>query len=184
MDRKNSIRKQYQKKRREKYFEISKDFFNPLISLTKKIKKSEKIFISLYYPSLFELNILKIFDVEYFKKFNFLLPIIEKKGSMNFYKWKKKDILFVNDQGILEPLKSKIIIPKIMLVPLLAYDNKKNRLGFGKGFYDRYLYNNFKKDIKIITVGVAFSFQKHHNLPVNKNDFRLDYIITEKGIIE
>ena len=90
MDRKNSIRKQYQKKRREKYFEISKDFFNPLISLTKKIKKSEKIFISLYYPSLFELNILKIFDVEYFKKFNFLLPIIEKKGSMNFYKWKKK----------------------------------------------------------------------------------------------
>ena len=37
---------------------------------------------------------------------------------------------------------------------------------------------------KIITVGVAFSFQKHHNLPVNKKDFKLDYIITENGFIK
>ena len=36
---------------------------------------------------------------------------------------------------------------------------------------------------KILAVGVAFSFQKHHNLPVNKKDFKLDHIITEKGII-
>ena len=36
---------------------------------------------------------------------------------------------------------------------------------------------------KIITVGVAFSFQKYHKLPVNKKDFSLDYVITEKGVI-
>ena len=39
-----------------------------------------------------------------------------------------------------------------------------------------------KKNKKILTVGVAFSFQKHHNLPINDDDYRLDYIITEKGI--
>ena len=46
---------------------------------------------------------------------------------------------------------------------------------------------SFKKYLKahkkILTVGVAFSFQKYHKLPVNKKDFKLDYIITDKGII-
>ena len=46
----------------------------------------------------------------------------------------KKDLLSINKYGILEPLKSKIIVPTVILVPLLAYDNQKNRLGYGKGF--------------------------------------------------
>ena len=58
----------------------------------------------------------------------------------------------------------------------------KNRLGYGKGFYDRYLNKYLKKFRNILTVGVAFSFQKHHKLPVNKNDIKLNFIITEKGI--
>jgi 5-formyltetrahydrofolate cyclo-ligase len=67
-------------------------------------------------------------------------------------------------------------------VPLLAFDKNKNRLGYGKGFYDRYLKKYLKKNKKILTVGIAFSFQEYKNLPVNKNDYKLDYIITEKGI--
>ena len=55
---------------------------------------------------------------------------------------------------------------------------KKYRLGYGKGFYDRYL-KIFKN---ILTVGVAFSFQKHHKLPINNKDMKLNYILTEKGI--
>ena len=93
----------------------------------------------------------------------------------------KKDVLFVNKYGILEPLKSKKIIPDIILVPLLAFDKNKNRLGYGKGFYDKYLKKMIKKK-KILTVGVAFSFQKYHKLPTNNKDVKLDYILTEKGI--
>ena len=70
----------------------------------------------------------------------------------------------------------------LILVPVLAFDIKKNRLGYGKGFYDRYLNKYLKKYSNIITVGVAFSFQKHHKLPIDKNDVKLDYILTEKGI--
>jgi len=65
----------------------------------------------------------------------------------------------------------------------LAYDKQKNRLGYGKGFYDKYLNRYFNKHKNILTVGIAFSFQKHHNLPVNSKDFKLDFIITEKGIL-
>ena len=103
---------------------------------------------------------------------------------MNFYEWKKHDILTLNKYGVPEPMNLKKKIPSIILVPLLAFDKNKNRLGYGKGFYDRYLTKNFKANKKILAVGVAFSFQKHHKLPVNYKDFKLDYIITEKGVIE
>ena len=68
-------------------------------------------------------------------------------------------------------------------MPVLAFDNNKCRLGYGKGFYDRYLNKYLRKFENIITVGVAFSFQKHHKLPRNKKDVKLKYILTEKGIL-
>ena len=94
----------------------------------------------------------------------------------------KKSLLLVNKFGILEPQKTKNSVPNLMLLPILAFDRNKYRLGYGKGFYDRYLNKYLKKFSNIITVGVAFSFQKHHKLPIDKNDVKLDYILTEKGI--
>ena len=96
---------------------------------------------------------------------------------------KKNDVLLINKYGIPEPVESKEIIPSLVLLPLLAYDKNKNRIGYGKGFYDKFLYQFLKTRKKIFTVGVAFSFQKHHKLPNNNKDFKLDYIITDKGII-
>jgi 5-formyltetrahydrofolate cyclo-ligase len=69
-----------------------------------------------------------------------------------------------------------------MLVPLLSFDEDKYRLGYGKGFYDRYLSRYLKIFKNILTVGVAFSFQKYHKLPINNTDVKLNYILTEKGI--
>ena len=83
---------------------------------------------------------------------------------------------------MLEPYKSKNITPEIIFVPLLAFDSSKNRLGYGKGFYDRYLNKYLKRFKNILTVGVAFSFQKHHKLPKYQKDVKLDFIITEKGM--
>ena len=111
-----------------------------------------------------------------------LLPVIDKKNLMNFFSWKKNDVLFVNKFGMLEPTKTQAKIPDIMLIPILAFDKNKNRLGYGKGFYDRYLNKYLKKFRNILTIGVAFSFQKHHKLPTNQNDIKLNFIITEKGI--
>ena len=102
---------------------------------------------------------------------------------MNFYKWNNKEILKINKFGMLEPFNQlHQIIPDIMLVPLLSYDKKKNRLGYGKGFYDRYLKKYLKKNNNILTIGIAFSFQKYHTLPTSNKDVNLNYILTEKGI--
>jgi 5-formyltetrahydrofolate cyclo-ligase len=58
---------------------------------------------------------------------------------MNFYSWSRNDPLKINKFGIPEPVSSKIFYPDILLVPLVAYDSSLNRIGYGGGYYDRYI---------------------------------------------
>ena len=103
---------------------------------------------------------------------------------MNFRLWSFMDPLYVNNFGILEPKNSeKKIVPDLILVPLVAFDNQLNRIGYGKGYYDRSLKKIKKNKKNSISLGIAYSFQKCSNVPVNKYDFKLDYILTERGII-
>jgi 5-formyltetrahydrofolate cyclo-ligase len=180
--KKDRLRKKYYLIRKKKYFDVKPNFFNPLIKLIKKINNKKIINLSSYYPSSFEVNTLKLFNTNLKSKVNIFLPGIKSKNSMNFYKWNNKEILKVNKFGMLEPFTQlNQIIPDIMLVPLLSYDKNKNRLGYGKGFYDRYL-KKYLNNNNILTIGIAFSFQKYHTLPVSNNDVRLNYILTEKGV--
>ena len=182
MQNKDQLRKKYFFIRKNKYLNINSIFFSPLIKLIKKNFKKNCINISGYYPSSFEVDVLKLFKTNSRKKIKFLLPVVTDSNSMLFFQWKNYDILQINQFGMLEPiLLLNHTIPDVMLVPLLAYDNQNNRLGYGKGFYDRYLEKYLKKYKNILTIGIAFSFQKHHKLPVFNNDIKLDYVLTEKG---
>ena len=179
MQQKIVIRKKALVNRKKKYFEISSQFFYPLMQLLKKQKKNTINTLSLYYPSNYEVNVLNFFQLIKKMKIKILLPVIKPNNQMNFVEWKMLDPLKVNKFGMLEPcLVNKPLVPDLMLVPLLAFDNYNNRLGYGKGFYDKFL----KKVNKIITIGIAFSFQKYNKLPVSNLDIKLNYILTEKGI--
>ena len=101
---------------------------------------------------------------------------------MNFCKWSRRDPLKINKYGIPEPVTSKIIYPDILLVPLVAYDSNLNRLGYGAGFYDRYI-EKIEKIKKVTKIGLAFSFQKISSIPINQYDKKLDFIVTEKEIL-
>jgi len=182
MRQKKTVRKKYHLLRKKKYYEISKNFFIPFLDLIKSKFKKKKFKLGIYYPSSFEINVLKLLEFNYISNQNILLPIIKENNSMNFFPWKKNEVLQVNKFGMLEPIKSNLNVPNVMLVPLLVFDSNKYRLGYGKGFYDRYLNKYLKKFKNILTIGVAFSFQKHHKLPINNDDVKLNYILTEKGI--
>ncbi len=182
MQLKIQLRKKYFYLRKKKYYDINKNFFLPLLQLIRSRLKKKYYKLALYYPSNFELNVLRILEFSSISAQDILLPVTDKKNFMNFFSWKKNDVLFVNEFGILEPTKTKTKVPDVMLIPLLAFDKSKFRLGYGKGFYDRYLNKYIKKNKDILTIGVAFSFQKHHKLPFNKHDMKLDFILTEKGI--
>ena len=96
-----------------------------------------------------------------------------------------EDSLAKHDYGMYEPLQeaecveinnldnSKILI----LTPGMAFDKQCNRLGRGKSFYDRYLSEYGKNCIK---AGICFSFQITENLPVEKHDVQLDFLVTDK----
>ena len=92
--------------------------------------------------------------------------------------------MVVNKYGIPEPLAGKkVFLPDVILVPLIAFDKYNNRLGYGKGYYDKYLNNLFKMKQKIEAIGIAFSFQQYDKLPTNKFDFNLDNVFTDKGFL-
>ncbi|MDC0052163.1 5-formyltetrahydrofolate cyclo-ligase, partial [bacterium] len=84
------------------------------------------------------------------KNFKIVLPVIKKSNNMCFKQWFFKDPLRVNKYGILEPENSKKeIIPDLIMVPLVAFDKSLNRIGYGKGYYDRALARiNEKKKIQ------------------------------------
>ena len=171
-------------KRKKKYSKTKKFNFNLIFSLIRKHFHKKKIIIAGYYPSNYEVNVLQFLEKASKKNFRITLPVIKSLNQMSFKEWTFKDPLYVNKFGMLEPKNSKgNIIPDLIIVPLVAFDNHLNRIGYGKGFYDRSL-NKIKKIKKnIISLGIAYSFQKCQQIPINNNDFRLDYIITEKGII-
>ena len=98
---------------------------------------------------------------------------------MDFFNWSTNDPMMINKYGIPEPISNLIKYPDILLVPIVAFDKNLNRIGYGGGFYDRYI-KKIKKIKKVITIGLAYSFQKVKKISVNKYDVKLDYIITER----
>ena len=183
MQIKDRLRKKYFFLRKKRYFDIRPDFFYPVLNLINRNFKKKRVYLSSYYPSLYEVDTLKLFQTDIKKRLKILLPVIKQNNSMYFYEWELNNVLQINKFGLLEPPLSKNhIVPDVMLIPLLAYDNQNHRLGYGGGFYDRYLSKFLRAHKKIITIGIAFSFQKYHKIPVTTNDVKLNFILTEKGM--
>jgi len=165
---------------RKKYFSKSNSLnFSSTINLLKKKNFKGKI-IGGYYPYNHEIDIIEILKNFEKKKYSISLPKIKKNYQMNFYSWSFKDPLQVNKYGIPEPISNKIVYPDILLIPLVAFDKNLNRLGYGGGFYDRYI-AKLKKNKKVFKIGFAYSFQKVKKIPISKFDIKLDLIITEKS---
>ena len=177
-------------KLRSKILNLRKKNLNKKLSLNPEriyqfLKKNKINFNSVggYYPCNYEIDDLDILNFFRSKRVNISLPIIREKNQMDFYEWANKDPLKINKYGIAEPISVKKIYPDIILVPLLAYDDNLNRLGYGGGFYDRYL-EKIRKTKKILKIGLGFSYQKLKKIPINDYDKKLDLIITEKNIIK
>jgi 5-formyltetrahydrofolate cyclo-ligase len=179
---KSQIRNKIIKIRKKKFDKDFKIDFDKFISFLKIDKLNFKS-IGGYYPSNYEIDDLSILDLLEKKNFKVSLPIIKKDNQMNFFSWSRNDPLKINKFGIPEPVSSKIFYPDILLVPLVAYDSSLNRLGYGGGYYDRYI-EKIEKIKKVTKIGLAFSFQKISSIPITQYDKKLDFIVTEKEILQ
>ena len=179
---KSKIRKKIQKKKISFFSKELKINFNKILTILNKLKIKNKI-IGGYYPYNYEVDSLEILKKLEKKNYKISIPKILKNNQMNFYEWSFKDPLTINTFGIPEPTSEKMVYPDILLIPLLAFDNDLHRLGYGGGYYDRYLARVLNNK-KITTIGLSYSFQKIKKLPINKYDIKLDYVITEKDIFK
>jgi 5-formyltetrahydrofolate cyclo-ligase len=103
--------------------------------------------------------------------------------TLVFRAWKPGDRLVVGRFNIPEPdNKARERRPDLVLVPLLAFDKTGHRLGYGAGYYDRYLREaRAKRTIKAI--GIAFAGQEIDELPHHEGDEVLDAVVTENGVV-
>ena len=154
-----------------------------LNKILKKYNLKKNINIGGYYPVNSEISRLDVLEILEKKNFKISLPITKKNNNMNFYEWSFQDSLRVSHQGIPEPNTKKKVIPDVLIVPLVGFDRSKFRLGYGGGFYDRYI-SKILKFKNILTVGFAFSFQEISKIPINKFDQKLNFILTDKDIIK
>ena len=178
---KSKIRKKILKIRKKRNFNNIKLTFSKIFNEIKKENIKKKV-IGGYYPINFEIDILDfLLNIES-KCSQVSLPSINENSQMDFFKWSHNDLLKLNKFGIPEPLKNKKVIPDIVFLPLVAFDKRLYRIGYGGGYYDRYIEKVSNKK-KILKIGIALSYQKINKVPENKYDKKLDMIITEKYIL-
>ncbi len=105
----------------------------------------------------------------------------DNDSQMEFRQHDNEDPLEAGPFHIMQPAGSACVVtPDLLIMPLLAYNARMERLGQGGGHYDRYLAQN--PDTK--TIGLAWSVQEHDNIPVEAHDVALDMVTTQTSIIE
>eukprot|EP01080_Neovahlkampfia_damariscottae_P012042 gene12042-5438_t len=185
--------------RKQIYKQLSKksklSIENDSKDIVDKIKKLEKFnmasHVVLYTPTPSEVNIRDLFSISFKKKQKCYIPVVISKEEMKMVEVESMNDLNSfqpNQWNIPEPDKETLYLredlfdsaPKSIFVvsPGLGFDNQNNRIGKGGGYYDRF-YQKLKKYCNdVFVVGVCFDEQLVDDIPMEKNDQKMDLVIT------
>ena len=182
---KSEIRSEFLKKRKELPKEQCRadsiTIAKRILSL-KKVQKAETIFLYASYKN--EVGTKKLIQKLLSMKKKVALPRVREK-EMDFFLIRSWEELVLGYQEILEPDGAgQIVVPKkedVMIVPGVVFDRKGNRIGYGGGYYDRYLGQH--EDTLPCLIGVGYEMQIFSDIiPTEPQDKSLDFIVTEKKI--
>lgn len=111
------------------------------------------------------------------------VPVIIGKGQpLRFRLWEPGCAMIAGEFGAQIPETGDWMEPEIVIVPLVAFDRRGGRLGYGGGFYDRTL-EQLRSRRSTLAIGFAYAAQEAESLPLEPTDQPLDLIVTEQGII-
>jgi len=113
-----------------------------------------------------------------------VVPIIQREDvSLRLSYLRDLAALVPSTFGVPEPIGSEIGADAkdidIIIIPMLGFDRAGGRIGYGAGYYDRFL----EKNPGLKKIGIAFACQEVDTLPVDENDIRMDLIVTENGVV-
>ncbi len=133
---------------------------------------TDKNIIMLYNPIDGEVD---VSELKKLRQKKFLFPRVEENDLVAV----KSEKFVIGSYGISEPIGNPFSGEiDAVIVPMCAYDEFCNRIGFGKGYYDRFLKNK-----SCLKIGVAFSCQQTDGILVKDSDIKMDIIITENGVV-
>jgi len=103
--------------------------------------------------------------------------------KLSWREWRPGDVLVKGGFGVREPgPDAPECFPRVLLVPLAAFDRRGSRLGYGKGHFDRTI-AALSELHPVVTIGLAYAAQEVPSVPAEPHDRRLDLIVTEAGVI-
>ncbi len=111
------------------------------------------------------------------------VPVIEAPATpLRFRQWTPDAPMVAGAFGAMIPAGGAWLVPQVVIVPLVAFDKRGFRLGYGGGFYDRTL-EGLRAIQPVLAVGFAFAAQELPEVPIEPTDQPLDAVVTEQGIL-
>ncbi len=156
-----------------------------IITLFNELPLPENPVVSAYWPMKTELDVRPLMLSLFNKGTTVCLPVVvAKTDPLVFRRWEPGAELVAGPYGTEQPNeKYEAVLPDVLLLPLLAFDRRGGRLGYGGGFYDRTV-AELRAKTNPVVVGVAFSDQEIQEVPLENTDEKLNFILTEKEIIK
>ncbi len=174
------------KRHRERMDIRDEDPENAAKNFLKSIKPVQGSIIGVYWPKGREIDTSDLLHLLIEQGHHVALPVMQKDSRiLKYVCWQESDELVKGEFDILQPAvneATEYVRPDIVVVPMLAFDRKGHRLGYGGGFYDATL-SNLRADKPVLAVGYAYSKQAVlFNLPAEDHDQALDWVITPKDV--
>lgn len=182
--KKDEIRKQILEKRSNLSLEeVDKKSELIIENLTPYLKNAQNIMI--FTDMKNEVRITKLIELYPEKNF-FISKIVNNKNrEMKINKYNENELV-LHKFGYYESSSDDFYDEKILdivIVPALAFDSSKNRIGFGGGYYDTFLNKVREKNKNTLFIGVCYDFQMIEEVPIEGHDITLDLVINESEVL-
>ena len=182
--KKDEIRKQILEKRSNLSLEeVDKKSELIIENLTPYLKNAQNIMIFMDMKN--EVRITKLIELYPEKNF-FISKIVNSKNrEMKINKYNENELV-LHKFGYYESSSDDFYDEKILdivVVPALAFDSSKNRIGFGGGYYDTFLNKVRGKNKNTLFIGVCYDFQMIEEVPIEGHDITLDLVINESEVL-
>lgn len=114
------------------------------------------------------------------------MPLLSRMAGrgrpLTFFAWAPDLVLEPGPLGVMEPPAGEPVLPDIVLAPLLAFDRRGGRLGYGAGFYDMTFQDLASRGCRPLRIGFAFAAQEIDDVPMDASDVPLEGVVTEAGL--
>ncbi|MDG4647466.1 5-formyltetrahydrofolate cyclo-ligase [Roseibacterium sp. SDUM158017] len=188
-DLKADLRKAAFAARKEAFAEAARAVPAATRALLSEIGAPEGRVVSGYMPIRTELDPVPAMAALHAMGARICVPVIVDRGlPLDFREWRPGVEMAEGPFGAMIPQTGKWLTPDTLIVPLVAFDRRLNRLGYGGGFYDRTLARLRGAAPRagaspVRAIGFAFAAQEVHELPADATDQPLDALVTEMGVL-